>query len=176
MFHKLVKLSLFPKLSNKMCSMFHTKPFEDGMTFQYLKSKWLSQEQKELLKLNKKIFLVLKELNCRYTKQTSKNIAGTTFKACVCYFSLFLPNGSPSIITKNAFYFIQKALFIVKIFKLLYFRLPLPVNHWLIGWWRINLKAYDVSNCLNENLITHFVCYLEKKNRYNIKLCQLIEY
>ena len=51
-----------------------------------------------------------------------------------------------------------------------------PASHWLRGWWKINLKVYDVSNCLNKNLITHFAWYLEKGKRYNIELCQLIEY
>ena len=56
---------------------------------------WLSQEQKELSKLNKKI-LVLKTLYFRHTKQTSKNIVGTNFKACARYFSFFSPNDSSS--------------------------------------------------------------------------------
>ena len=50
------------------------------------------------------------------------------FKACVRYFLsnfYFLPNDSPSETMKNVSYFIKKALFILKIFKVLYFRLPL---------------------------------------------------
>ena len=38
------------------------------------------------------------------------------------------------------------------------------------------LEVYEVSNCLNKKLITHFICYLEKEKRYDIKLFQLIEY
>ena len=30
-------------------------------------------------------------------------------------------------------------------------------------------KVYDVINCLNKNLITHFVWYLEKEKRYEIE-------
>ena len=33
-----------------------------------------------------------------------------------------------------------------------------------------NLKVYDVINCLNKNLITHFVWYLEEKKRYDKKV------
>ena len=29
---------------------------------------------------------------------------------------------------------------------------------------------YDVINCLNKNLITHFISYLEKKKRYGIEI------
>ena len=40
----------------------------------------------------------------------------------------------------------------------------LPVGHCFRGW--LNMK---VINCLNENLITHFVWYLEKENRYDFE-------
>ena len=49
-------------------------------------------------------------------------------KACVRYFYqifIFSPNDSPSKTMKNAFYFIEKALFILKIFIFLCFVLPL---------------------------------------------------
>ena len=49
----------------------------------------------------------------------------TTFKACVRYFLsnfYFSPNDSPSKTMKNAFHFIEKALFVFEIFKFLYFR------------------------------------------------------
>ena len=32
-----------------------------------------------------------------------------------------------------------------------------------------NFYFYKVINCLNKNLITHFVRHLEKKNRYDIE-------
>ena len=31
----------------------------------------------------------------------------------------------------------------------------------------MNLTVYDVINCLNKNLITHFVLELEKEKRYD---------
>ena len=92
-------------------------------------------------------------------------------KACVPYFSSFQQN-ILKIIMKNAFYFILKALFVFETFKFLYIPLLFffPVNHWLRGWSNINLKVYDVSNCLNKNtLITHFVLYIEKEKRYDIE-------
>ena len=47
------------------------------------------------------------------------------FKACVCYFHqffIFSPNDSHSKTMKNAFYFIKKALCVLKIIKIFYFR------------------------------------------------------
>ena len=44
-----------------------------------------------------------------------------------------------------------------------------PVSHWLRGWFKINFEVYDVSICLNKNLITHFAWYLEKEKRYDIQ-------
>ena len=34
---------------------------------------------------------------------------------------------------------------------------------------KINLKVYDVINCLRKNLITHFVWYLEKEKKYHVE-------
>ena len=31
------------------------------------------------------------------------------------------------------------------------------------------IKVYDVINCLNKNLVTYFVWYLEKKKRYDLE-------
>ena len=44
-----------------------------------------------------------------------------------------------------------------------------PVSHCFRGWSKINLKVYDIINCLNKNLITHFVWCLEKEKRYDIE-------
>ena len=37
------------------------------------------------------------------------------------------------------------------------FPLFLPVSHCFRGWLKITLKNYDVINCLNKNLLTHFM-------------------
>ena len=94
-------------------------------------------------------------------------------KACVCYFLRNFyssPNDSPSKTMKDVFYFIEKAVFVLEIFKYLYCHLPLflSVSHCLRAWFKINRKVYDVINCLNKNL-THFVWYLEKEKRYDVE-------
>ena len=44
-----------------------------------------------------------------------------------------------------------------------------PERARFIGSSKKNLKIYDVTNCLNKNLITHFACYLEKEIRCDIE-------
>ena len=71
---------------------------------------------------------------------------------------------------KNIFLFHLKNSFRsrdIQIFVFLSSPLFLPVCHCFRGWSKINLKVYDVTNCLNKNLITHFVWYLEKEKRYD---------
>ena len=53
-----------------------------------------------------------------------KKYISTLLKACVRYFHqifIFSPTDSPLKTMKNAFYFIQKALFVLAIFNFLYF-------------------------------------------------------
>ena len=45
----------------------------------------------------------------------------------------------------------------------------LPVSNCFRGWSNINLIVYGIINCLNKNLITHFLWYLGKKKRYGIE-------
>ena len=44
-----------------------------------------------------------------------------------------------------------------------------PVSRCFGGWSKKNLKVYDVINCLNKKLITHFVWCLEKEIRCDIE-------
>ena len=44
-----------------------------------------------------------------------------------------------------------------------------PLSHCFRGWFKKNLKVYDVINCLNKNLITHYVWHLEKEIRCDIE-------
>ena len=44
-----------------------------------------------------------------------------------------------------------------------------PVSHYFRGWLKVNLKVYHVINCLNTNLITYFVWYLQKQKRCDIE-------
>ena len=59
---------------------------------------------------------------------------------------------------KNAFYFIQLQIFFL-----------VGYCDCFRGRSKINLKVYDVINCLNKNLVTHFVLSLEKEKRYDIE-------
>ena len=52
----------------------------------------------------------------------------------------------------------------------------LPVSHCVRVCLKINLKVYDIIDCLNKNLITHFVWNLGKEKGMTLKLCPLIEY
>ena len=75
------------------------------------------------------------------------------------------------ISSKKLFSFLRYSIFWISIFPLLFL-----VDNCFRGWSQINIKVYDVINCLNRNLITHFVWYLEKEKGMTLKLRQLIEY
>ena len=49
-----------------------------------------------------------------------------------------------------------------------------PVSHCFGGWSKKNSKVYDVTSCLSNNLITHFVWYLEKEIRCDIETLSII--
>ena len=100
----------------------------------------------------------------------------THFKACVYYFLsnvYFSPNDSPSKTIKNVFYFMYiKTSFRSWDIQIFIFSSSLfffPVSHCFRGWFKRNLKVYDVINCLNKNWMTHFVSYLEKEIRCDIE-------
>ena len=96
-------------------------------------------------------------------------------KACVRYFFikfLFLTKWEPFKNYEKCSLFHLKSSFCsrdIQIFVFLSSPLFLPVSHCFRGWWKINLKVCDVINCLNKNLITHFVWYLKKEKRYDIE-------
>ena len=88
------------------------------------------------------------------------------------FYLYFSPNDSPSKTMKNVFLFHRKSSFRSRDFR--FFVSPLsslflPVSHCFRGWSKINLKVYDIINCLNKNLITHFVWYLGKEKRCDIE-------
>ena len=72
----------------------------------------------------------------------------------------------------------KKLFFVLKIFKFLYFGLPLflPVSHCFRGWSKINLEVYDVIKCLNKNLKHILLGILRRKKGMRLKLCPLIKY
>ena len=94
-----------------------------------------------------------------------------TFKACVRYFLssfYFSLNDSISKTMKNVFFIsLTKLLSFFRYLNFCIFVFPsfFTVSHCFRGWSKKNLKIYDVINCLNKNLITHFVWYLEKEIR-----------
>ena len=67
------------------------------------------------------------------------------------------------ILSKKLFSFSRYSNFCISIFPSFSPSQPL-----FRGWLKINLKVYDVINCLNKNL-THFVWYLKKEKRYDIE-------
>ena len=89
------------------------------------------------------------------------------------FFSFFFsPNDSPSKSTKDIFLFHPKISFRsrdIQIFGFSPSTFFLHVSHCLRAWSKINLKDPDVINCLNKNLIKHFVWFLEKGKRYDIE-------
>ena len=73
---------------------------------------------------------------------------------------------------KNVFLFHLKSSFRSPDIQIFVIRSSLffpPVTHCFGGSLKINLKFDDVITCLNKNLITHFVLYLEKERRYEIE-------
>ena len=68
------------------------------------------------------------------------------------------------ISSKKLFYFSRYLFFCVSIFPSFS-----PCQPLLRAWSKINLKVYDVINCLNKNVIIYLVWYLEKANRYDIE-------
>ena len=97
-----------------------------------------------------------KQCTVKYLQKASICMIYYIFKACVCYFLsnfYFSPNDTP-------FLFHQKSSFHTKDIQMFVFSSSLlffPVSHCLRGRCKKNLKIFNVINCLNKNLITHFV-------------------
>ena len=102
-----------------------------------------------------------------------KTKQGGTIKVCIRYLSnfYFQPNDSPSKTMKNVFITSEKLFSFSRYSNLCIFIFPLffPVSHCLRAWSKKNLKIHDVIKYLNENLVTHFVWYLEKEIRCDIE-------
>ena len=93
-------------------------------------------------------------------------------KAWVRYFLKIFslsPNVSPSKTMKDVFISSKKLFSFSRYLNFCIFPLFLPVSHCVRAWSKINLQVYDVNNCLSNNLIRHFVLYLETKKRYDIE-------
>ena len=64
-------------------------------------------------------FVLTEEFSKRVTKVTLKLVSAFFYRIFI-----FSPNDSASKTMKNVFYFIEKALFVLKIFQFSYFSLP----------------------------------------------------
>ena len=96
------------------------------------------------------------------------------FKARVRYFLsifYFSPNDSPSKTVKKFSIYLKCSFRSrdIQIFVFASSPLFFTVNYCFRDWSKKNLKVYGVINCLNKNLITHFVWYLEKEIRCDIE-------
>ena len=91
----------------------------------------------------------------------------------MCFLLIFIFTLNDSLLkTEKCFLFHLRILFRsqdIQIFVCPSSPLFLPVGHCFRVWSKMNLKVYDVINCLNKNLVTHFVWYHEKEKRYDIQ-------
>ena len=60
-----------------------------------------------------------------------------------------------------------------QMFGFLSSHLFLHVSHCFRGCSKVNLKVYDIINCLHKNLTTQFVWYLEKEKKYDSKILSI---
>ena len=84
---------------------------------------------------------------------------------------LFFTKWYPFKNYETCFLFHQKSSFHsldIQIFVFPFSHLFVPVSHCFRAWSKINLKVCHIIKCLNKNLITHFIWYLEKEKRYDI--------
>ena len=108
------------------------------------------------------------------------NLHDCNFKGALSGLRQHLATASPLTMMKNTFYFTSKALFVLKIFKFLY---------WLFGHVakrpdhkdQVNVKFYDVTAWLTKNLIHIMVIHilskiLRSKGYHTMKFVQLIGY
>ena len=112
--------------------------------------------------------------NCH---KTSGWVCG--LKACVHYFSVFHHMIALLYNYEKCFLFHLKSSFRSRdIQDVVFPSFPLffPVRYYFRWLLKINLKVYDVINCLNKNLLTQFFDILRRKKAITLKLYQLIEY
>ena len=120
---------------------------------------------------NKTVFLICYLAASRPTLTLMCFIKSCMFKACVCYFFikiLYFTKWHPFKNYEKCFLFHLKSSFWsqdIQIFVFLSSPLFFPVSYCFRGSSKKNLKVYHVTNCLDKNLLTHLVWYLEKEIR-----------
>ena len=112
--------------------------------------------------------------NWKKLKTAAKNKAGATLKLVSAFFyQVFIFHQMIALqklwkmfflSSKKLFSFSRYSNFCIFVFPSFF-----SVSHCLRGWSKKNLKIHDIINCLNKNLITHFVWYLVKEIRCDIE-------
>ena len=69
------------------------------------------------------------------------------------------------ISSKKLFLFSRYSDFWIFIYSPIFF----PVSHCFRPWFKKNPEVYDLINCLNKNLVKHYIWYLEKEIRSDIE-------
>ena len=97
------------------------------------------------------------------------------FEACVCYFFIFHQMIACQKLLKCFLFHLKRSFhsWNIQIFVFLSSHIFLSIDHCFRERIEINLKVFDVISCLNKNLITHFIWYLEKGKRYDIETLSL---
>ena len=107
--------------------------------------------------------------DCTFNKRNQNDVNNIDLKSKTSIFKKLKasPNDSPLKIFISS----KKLFSFSRCLSFLFLSSPLflPVSHCFRGWSKKNLKVYDVINCQNKNLITHFVWYLEKEIRCDIE-------
>ena len=110
----------------------------------------------QLVKLAQRQFIIVKDL--MYLLML-KSVSAIFYQIFISHQMIPFKN------YEKCFLFHLNSFFILEMLKFLYFHLPL-----FFSLSAIALEVvYDVINCLNKNLITHFVWYLKKEKRHDIE-------
>ena len=91
------------------------------------------------------------------------NLHDCNFKGTLSGLRQHLATESPLKMMKNTFYFTTKALFVLKIFKFLYWLFGHVAKRRLDQKDQVNVKFYDVTGWLTNNLIHIMVIHILSK-------------
>ena len=95
-----------------------------------------------------------------HDKLTNDNGKMTLFKGEHSGLRHFMATESPSKMMKNAFYFTLKALFVLEIYKFLFWHLS-HAGKLLDRKTKVNIKIYSVTNWIANNCNTRIAWYLK---------------
>ena len=98
------------------------------------------------------VILLERDVNMKYQGYRTSTILSKGCTLSRCYEKCFLFHLKSSFRSRD-----------IEIFVCSSSPLFFPVSHCFRGWFKKHFKVYDVINCLNKNLITHYAWYLEKK-------------